>query len=444
MSSSESFSYEEEPEDFVEAILANVLTDDQYHALNGTSGPIRYRTLCAKEICDKICRLRPEFHLRAETLIAILLVDLEHLNPGGMLSPDVCLSVDLKNALEIISPFCKHYMLHLDPENIKPIDPAVGVEHPTNLNRSRWAHAIPQTPEEQEPLDTEIFQRLHSGKIDSEAIARSIIYHTSFKTQIADSTFPESIGNEEEEKCKDRDQKCILTGRPHPDVFWFIPRGWNDTVDHNNATGNLESACLYLTNIDLLDIHSASELRKTHRVWNMVCIDKIICDLLKQGLCAFRFIGKEAVNNGKVTVQLQFFWMPTLYGKFNETVDSDDTLGLTRYAYGLIFEFKTKEHRRLYQNNFYNITTESGQELKSGYHVYIEIPEEDVERFESAVKIQWACILFTTLCGGAGRAWYLTGMDQRDESLQPRDEEFFGLDETSIFRGERDMDEEVG
>ncbi|KAG8357912.1 hypothetical protein FVEN_g4525 [Fusarium venenatum] len=53
----------------------------------------------------------------------------------------------------------------------------------------------------------------------------------------------------------------------------------------------------------------------------------------------------------------------------------------------------------------------------------------DAVKFKSVVKVHWACILFTALCGGAERAWNLTGMDLSDGSLKPRDHAFEGDDD---------------
>ena len=48
---------------------------------------------------------------------------------------------------------------------------------------------------------------------------------------------------------------------------------------------------------------------------------------------------------------------------------------------------------------------------------------EEAQKLKSAVKIHWNCILYTALCGGVGLAHFMTGMDQSDGSLQPRDKE---------------------
>ena len=49
---------------------------------------------------------------------------------------------------------------------------------------------------------------------------------------------------------------------------------------------------------------------------------------------------------------------------------------------------------------------------------------EEAQKLKSAVKIHWNCILYTALCGGVGLAHFMTGMDQSDGSLQPRDEDY--------------------
>jgi hypothetical protein len=45
--------------------------------------------------------------------------------------------------------------------------------------------------------------------------------------------------------------------------------------------------------------------------------------------------------------------------------------------------------------------------------------ESEALRLECAVKVHWACIVFTALLGGAGQAYRLTGMDHRNGALQP-------------------------
>jgi hypothetical protein len=47
---------------------------------------------------------------------------------------------------------------------------------------------------------------------------------------------------DEEAKCIERDgNMCVVTGKAlgDPKIFWFVPSTWNDTVEHNNTTGNL-------------------------------------------------------------------------------------------------------------------------------------------------------------------------------------------------------------
>jgi hypothetical protein len=81
---------------------------------------------------------------------------------------------------------------------------------------------------------------------------QAMYYEMQFKT------LPElnklSFNKGKDAKCRERDKDvCVLPGNLNPRVFWFIPPIWNDTVEYNNAMGNLEGVSLDLTDIDLLD-----------------------------------------------------------------------------------------------------------------------------------------------------------------------------------------------
>jgi hypothetical protein len=48
---------------------------------------------------------------------------------------------------------------------------------------------------------------------------------------------------EEEAECLERDGKgCVVLGTENPMVSHIIPYTWNDTKEHNNATGGIKSA----------------------------------------------------------------------------------------------------------------------------------------------------------------------------------------------------------
>ncbi|KAM0380655.1 hypothetical protein ACHAPK_001262 [Fusarium culmorum] len=254
--------------------------------------------------------------------------------------------------------------------------------------------------------------------------------------------------DEEEIKCKKRDQsKCVLTGRPHNiSVFWFISRGWNDNVQHNNATGNLDGGSMRLAKVPLLrDIHRATQLRQTQKAWNMICVCEDVYDLLTRGLCVFKYIGKEE-RDGQFKVQLRFFWMPDLPGRFNQIIDLNmikrwelygEPDNSTTFDYTKVRREKIRDlsvDLQIFQrggcprsrSDRYKPTTNpnSDLELLSGKDIYITMSERESELFESVVKVHWACITYTALCGGAGRAWFLTGKNQVNGDLQPRDAEF--------------------
>ncbi|CZS77713.1 unnamed protein product [Fusarium graminearum] len=385
--------------------------------IDGIQNRLRY----AQNINAEITSVRPDFQLRTEHMVAIFVVDLKDLESGGGLSPDACDPLHLKERLESISPFCKHYMLHRDPKN---------------LGESEWAHAIPGTPEEQPPLNHEMI-RNH----DSEQIKKSITYHSRFKTIETPPSIPPS--KQEQMKCVERDgHRCVVTGSADPRVFWFIPETWNDTVKHNDDTGNLEEGCINLTNIPLLeDIHSAIELGKTHKAWNMLSVCEDLYEALTEGRCAFKYMGRQTLDDGKVAVELQFYWMPFMSGRFNrpvgfnpedpsEEVTSDYVSELPLFE-ELFIEMLLESNAAPGLNKLKNITTKFEERLRSGYSFHVTMPKEDAEKFKSVVKVHWACMVFTALCGGTCEAWYMTGRNQTDGSLKPRDREF-NLDKTGL------------
>ncbi|WXC56596.1 hypothetical protein SNK03_002530 [Fusarium graminearum] len=71
----------------------------------------------------------------SEDLATCLLLPRHDLEGDGELSHETCIPPELKERLADISPFCKHYMLHLDPGNI--------IFDPKNPKYKRWSHAIP-------------------------------------------------------------------------------------------------------------------------------------------------------------------------------------------------------------------------------------------------------------------------------------------------------------
>ncbi|KAI6749697.1 hypothetical protein HG531_006962 [Fusarium graminearum] len=313
-------------------------------------------------------------------------------------------------------------MLRLDPGNI--------IFDPKNPKYKRWSHAIPTQPGKQD--------RLHPD-MSPEQMAKSMWYRSCFKTGDAVS-LPDDLSEKAESQCRKRDgNKCVVTGRPNPRVFWFIPRGWNDTADHNDATGNFEIGCYYLTKIDLLETISVSgELGNTHKPWNMICIDPVLYDFLVRGYCAFSYVGARSLLDGTPNLNLKFFWMPKLAPRFHQVMDLGeiDTFELTLNAdastsfnigdndFGKELSVDLDYFQRLNcppapecEDRMSQIT--DFPVISSGHDVWINMTAPEATLFMPVAKIHWYCVVFSAPCGGAGRAWHLTGMDQRDGSLQP-------------------------
>ncbi|KAH7004312.1 hypothetical protein EDB82DRAFT_471075 [Fusarium venenatum] len=307
----------------------------------------------------------------------------------------------------------------------------------TQVIRVKMKHICFFMPEQPKP------QPRVDHRMSYNQVMLSMHYHASFRTASDVESLPPHHHKEKEAEnnCSVRDgNRCVVTGRSNPYIFWFIPRGRNDNADHNNATGNLEGGCIFLTgNIDLLDdIHSATELGKTHRMLNMLCTDSSIYHLLTQGLCAFNFICTHRLDDGSFQVQLKFFWMPELPGRFNQVIDLDEinrcgprsnANGLTSFDHDkvqregrreLTVDLDSFQHRGCPPPQF----DRRSLQLASGQVIFIKISEQESQLFETVVKIHWACVTFAALCGGAGRSWYLTGRSQIDGSCQPRDEQF--------------------
>ncbi|XEU99738.1 hypothetical protein FSHL1_005025 [Fusarium sambucinum] len=148
----------------------------------------------------------------------------------------------------------------------------------------------------------------------------------------------------------------------------------------------------------------------------MLSVDSVLYDALTQGLCAFKFTAfrhvGEKVSEKVSEVHSKFFWIPELRGRFNEETDL------------AIFERENCPPPKLVQKHW----PDKFRQLESGMTITVKMPQNQVTLFTNVAKINWACVPFTALCGGAGRAWYLTGMKQLDGSIQPRDEEFRAKD----------------
>jgi len=348
----------------------------------------------------------------------MLVADLEQFDEDeGSLSIQYNVIPDLRRKLEHASPFCKHckntqlslvqYQLimnidmhHLDPEN---------------LNRDIWAHALYKPPVPQADMSAE-----DDRNADWATIAQSMYYNSRFETNPNLPVIAEAKA-EEITKAHSRDKgKCVLTDCPGIKHLWLIPFTWNNSQPHNDATGNLEGGSVDLADVDMLDgdLLQAAELGKTHKSWNIMCIGRVLYDFLMRGWGGFRFEeAGQPDDKGVVEVKLRFYWMPQMTGRFNrETTNKNEMKDIAN-------EF----------NAFVRAgcppppTYPKGEGIKipeSGQVVVVERDAGDVEKFRCAVKMHWACVVYTALCGGAGRPQFMTGIDQSYGHLQPRDEQF--------------------
>lgn len=243
-------------------------------------------------------------------------------------------------------------------------------------------------------------------------------YHTGFRAM---SDLPPVHRNmAEEAKCLDRDgHRCVATGKSSPRVFYFIPFTWNDTVKHMNATGSVHPGAF------LADTHlqmwpnpavSVSKLGATHVAWNMLSIDSILYSYLKDGLCAFKYAeGQEqSLGEGRVQVTLNLYWMPMLKGRFGQLMDLD------KDWHALCGELARFDNCPQESSRYGKLRTEANGPVLSGQTVNLTLPEDDVAQFKNAVKVHWASIAFTSVCGAAGRPWLLSGDDPEDESMMRR------------------------
>ncbi|KAJ4137257.1 hypothetical protein NW768_002839 [Fusarium equiseti] len=339
--------------------------------------------------------LYPDFQFRVEQYALILLADLKHFEKGHALSVEMG-PRGLRRNLERASPFCKHYMHHADPENLR--------------GNEIWNHAADRLPTPQPSLTRE---RIHEKSW--EAIERSMYYNQRFETN---PNLGHVKRNKPQEKiCFQRGgNACMLTGKTGDlTIFWFIPPTWNNNVKNNNITGNLHTLSWILANVDLLDdILSATKLGQTHQAWNMICVDRTMYRFLSTGWCAFKFQHATPRDDGMFEVFLQFYWMPQLTPRFNKPVGSFDMENMIR-------EFKAFVQSDCPPPPHY---PRGSPVPRSGAVIRLVMTQEEARKTESAVNVHWASIVYTALCGGAGRSQFLTGMDQSDGSLVPRDNEF--------------------
>ncbi|OBS28286.1 hypothetical protein FPOA_02227 [Fusarium poae] len=362
---------------------------------------LRTQRKYAQQIEKHIQTLFRNFRLRTKHIAAILLIDnIQHIEPGGALAPMLgCWFKNqgsLKGKLNCIDAFVKHYMLYLNPDNI---------------NGPAWAHSVPET------LDIR-----PDSTADEEGLAafvRALDYDSQFRTDNDLEDYP--LGVYEEVKCRKRDEDvCVVTGNNNPKIFWFFPPTLNDTKIHNDMTGNLAGSGDFVTGVNLRadrepdPFCNMHQLGGSHKAWNMLCIDPALYNPLTSGLCAFKHFEDTTLENGNVEVTLQFHWMPRTKGRFGKAFDMESDWQ------NLMDELQVSQ-----DNNYPpplsfqdEPITKSGEPLRSGHLIHVIVPEQDVQYLKSAVKVHWACSMFTSLCGASGRPYLLSGKEYDDPAMQ--------------------------
>lgn len=304
---------------------------------------------------------------------------------------------------------------------------------PDNLEDPRWQHAIPEPYEEQPEMTEEEFD-----EGDLEDVLKAIRHQNRFQTleHLQPIRHNAHSVKAEEAKCLGRDSyMCVATGNPSSSVFWFIPFTWNDTANHMNATGELRRGALHLAGVSLMDGPSppcnARALGGSHKVWNMVCVDKNLYQYLKDGLCAFKYVASRPPHGGEVGIHLEFHWMPVLQPRYGRKMNIGRCGASNDFRQLLveIEQFQKDPHRLQVSDQYGKVVDKDGEPLQSGKPIFIEVPEVDAEQFVTGVKVHWACALFAALCGAAGKAWLLSGERAEDESSHERRDETEEADE---------------
>ncbi|RBR25376.1 uncharacterized protein FIESC28_01813 [Fusarium coffeatum] len=255
---------------------------------------------------------------------------------------------------------------------------------------------------------------------DWPTIARSIYWDSRFGTDPDLPTIAEAKPEEISKVCSRDKGRCMVTQSPEVKYFWFFPFTWNNSPPNNNATGNLEGASVDLADVDMLDggLLIAAEIGKTHKSWNIMCIDRVLYDFVVRGWGGFRFEEAGRPNDkGVVKVKLRFYWMPQMTGRFNRESTNDKEMMDIANEFNAFVRAGCPAPPTYPKGADFKVP-------KSGQLFAVERDASDVERFTSVVKIHWACVVYTALCGGAGRPQFMTGMDQSYGHLEPRDEQF--------------------
>lgn len=211
-----------------------------------------------------------------------------------------------------------------------------------------------------------------------------------------------------------------MTGKANPKISWFSPSTLNNTVRNNDMTGNLAGPGGMITGAPFLVIRMPNpfcnkhKLGGSHKAWNMLCVDQALYKPLTSGLCAFKHHEDVRLVNDDVEVALQFYWMPRLKGRFGQTFDME-----TDWQ-PLMDELQASQDKSYPPPSSFEkqpITT-SGEPLRSGHVIYVTVPEQDVRHLKSAVKVHWACSMFTSLCGASGRPYLLSGKEFGNDVFQ--------------------------
>ncbi|KAF5657167.1 hypothetical protein FHETE_10617 [Fusarium heterosporum] len=362
------------------------------------------RHVYAKEIQAEIQCLwgHGNFQLRAEHVAAVLATDAKNLRPGQDLStrsfehggqtipsPGPW---DLNNNMRSIAPFCKHYMIHLaNPRNNDTVSLPL---------RPR----LEPSPEGDDVLPAnssfEVPELYSDPDSDSEELLEQELRFTTLEE--LEDHYPDV---DEKAKCLQRDKNvCIFMGTPDPIACHIIPYSWNDTKEHNNATGEVkwggESLLSFSIDLDALHICNPLELGATDKAWNMVSLDRI-----------------EATEGGKAKVTLQFWWMPQIKRRCGKAMDIINTNDGNDW-HTLIEELKEFHARGnpspILGGEMVRLITKSGASLRSGHLIHLQMPEQDATRFKQAMEVQWTSILFTSLSGAAGSPELLCLSDPED------------------------------
>ncbi|RGP58872.1 hypothetical protein FLONG3_11353, partial [Fusarium longipes] len=349
----------------------------------------------AMSIERQLQRTHCDFFIRMEQVATILMVDISSFSSGGELSVVSVPPFTLRERLEDPAPLCKHYMQH------------------TELGHNDlWDHAKHRPLKPQPPVTHVLFPTP-----DLNQFMKSMAWECHFRTQrnLQLSADYKSLVRE----CRDRDHdECVLTKHKDIRIFALIPFTWNDNPDNNDITGDLESGSVDITGINLLhdpsNICSATHLGGTHKSWNMICVAPDIYRYLQLGLCAFRFVTTQNHNvTSQVRVTLQFYWMPRMTPRFNQVMDK-------AAMQELVDEFNAIHDQNYPPPEGYTNRYMGMQPVESGRKAFVVLTNpEDAMKFVSMVKVHWGCALFTSLCGGAGCAAFMTGKNLQDGSLQP-------------------------